>query len=56
LKTTPATFPYYQAADEPLQSLAVSRWVMRHSNTQRLTERRRQHYQQWVSAVAGVPG
>jgi hypothetical protein len=28
---------------------------MRHTNTQRLAKRRRQHYQQWVSAVAGVP-
>lgn len=52
---TPGTSPHYQAAEEHLQSLTVSRWVMRHTNIQRLAERRRQHYQQWATAVAGLP-
>jgi hypothetical protein len=55
LEDSPATSPYYQPDQEHLQNLACSRWVMRHTHTQRLTERRRQHYQQWVSAMAGLP-
>lgn len=55
LEQSATTSPYYQSEQEHLQSLACSRWVMRHTNQQRLTERRRQHYQQWVSAVADLP-
>lgn len=40
---------------EHLHSLVCSRWVMRHTNLQRLAERRRQHYQQWVKSLAGLP-
>lgn len=49
------TSPYYQPEQEHLQSLACSRWVMRHTNLQRLTDLRRQHYQQWANSVAGLP-
>jgi dTDP-4-amino-4,6-dideoxygalactose transaminase len=55
LEQSPATSSYYQRAEEHQQSLACSRWVMRHTNVQHLAERRRQHYQQWVRAVAGLP-
>ena len=46
---------YYQPADEGLQSLAWSRWVVRHTQVARLAERRRQNYLRWVQAVAGLP-
>jgi hypothetical protein len=49
------TSPYYQPEQEHLQSLASSRWVMRHTNLQRLTDLRRQHYLQWANAVASLP-
>lgn len=49
------TSPYYQPEQEHLQSLACSRWVMHHTNLQRLTYLRRQHYLQWADAVAGLP-
>jgi dTDP-4-amino-4,6-dideoxygalactose transaminase len=55
LEQSSSTSPYYQPAEELQQSLACSRWVIRHTNLQRLAESRRQHYQQWVSAVAGLP-
>lgn len=46
---------HYLASDEPRQSLAWSRWIMRHTNVNRLAERRRLHYQQWADAVALLP-
>ena len=55
LEQTDATSTYYQPDQEHLQSLAISRWVLRHTNLQRLTQLRRQHCQQWASAVAGLP-
>jgi perosamine synthetase len=55
LEQTPLTSTYYQPEQEHLQGLASSRWVMRHTDVQRLADRRRQHYQQWVTAVAGLP-
>jgi dTDP-4-amino-4,6-dideoxygalactose transaminase len=45
----------YHPHEAPLPSLAISRWVMRHTNIARLTQLRRQHYQQWVNAVAKLP-
>lgn len=55
LEQSTTTSPYYQPEQEHLQSLACSRWVVRHTNLQRLTHLRRQHYQQWTNAVAGLP-
>ncbi|WP_296483368.1 DegT/DnrJ/EryC1/StrS family aminotransferase [Rhodoferax sp.] len=46
---------HYVEADASLQSLAGSRWIMRHTNITRLVDRRRLHYQQWVNAMAGLP-
>ena len=51
--TDPST--NYQAAEAALPSLAVSRWVMRHTNVARLAQRRRHHYAQWLEAVAQLP-
>ncbi len=45
----------YVDADAQFQSLAGSRWIMRHTNKARLIDRRRLHYQQWVNATAGLP-
>lgn len=55
VEQTSSTSPYYHPEQEHLQSLASSRWVMRHTNLERLTERRRQHYRQWANAVADLP-
>ena len=46
---------FYQAAEEGRRSLAVSRWVYRHTNLARLAGARRQNYQHWLGAVAGLP-
>ena len=51
----PGTSEQYDATEERLQSLAWSRWVMRHTDTARLVERRRQNYQQWANSVAKLP-
>ena len=45
----------YQPAMEGCQSLASSRWVIRHTATGRLSAKRRHHFQQWVLAVAELP-
>lgn len=45
----------YVDADAQFQSLAGSRWIMRHTNKARLIDRRRLHYQQWLNATAGLP-
>lgn len=55
LEQSATTSAWYQPEQEHLQSLAFSRWVMRHTNLQRLTQLRRQHYRQWAGAVAGLP-
>lgn len=55
LEQSTTTSPYYQSEHEHLQSLACSRWVVRHTDVQRLTDLRRRHYQQWANAVAGLP-
>jgi hypothetical protein len=55
LEQSNTTSPYYQPEQEHLQSLACSRWVMRHTHLQRLTDHRRQNYQHWSNAVAGLP-
>lgn len=55
LEQTEATSAYYLPEQEHLQSLAISRWVMGHTNLQRLTQQRRQHYQHWVNVVASLP-
>lgn len=55
LEQTPLTSTSYDPEQEHWQSLASSRWVVRHTNVQCLADRRRQHYQQWVTAVASLP-
>lgn len=55
LEQTSGTSQYYHPEQEHLRSLESSRWVMRHTNLKRLVDRRRQHYQQWVGAVADLP-
>lgn len=55
LEQTDATSPYNQPDQEHLQSFAISHWLMRHTNLQRLTQLRRQHDQQWANAVARLP-
>jgi hypothetical protein len=55
LEEASGTSPYYLSADEHRQGLASSRWIMRHTNIERLANRRREHYMQWVHAVAYLP-
>lgn len=49
------TSEHYVATEERVQSLAGSRWVMRHTDVARLVERRRNNYQQLANAVADLP-
>lgn len=44
----------YQRAIEERNSLALSRWTMRHTRLEPLIARRREHYQQWLHAVADL--
>ena len=48
--------PLYERAMENKNSLALSRWVMRRTRIAPLVEQRRQHYRQWLDAVAGARG
>lgn len=45
----------YHPTEAALPSLAISKWVMRHTNIARLAQRRRHHYQQWLATVAPLP-
>ena len=47
---------HYDPAEQARASLAVSRWVMRHTDVDRLAARRRANHRQWAAAVAGVAG
>jgi dTDP-4-amino-4,6-dideoxygalactose transaminase len=49
------TSSQYQRESEHTRSLAVSRWALGHTDTQRLVARRRAHYQTWADAVAHLP-
>lgn len=55
VQTSHAPSDQYEAALENLESLAGSRWIIRHANIARLAKRRRQHYLQWAQAVAHLP-
>jgi perosamine synthetase len=46
---------YYVATTERKKSLAWSRWVIRHSDIDRLANLRRQNYLTWAAAVADLP-
>lgn len=46
----------YRRSDEGLTSLAVSRWVARHSAVAEIVARRRANYERWLHAVRGFPG
>ena len=48
--------PMYQAAHAQDRSLALSRFVMRHSRTDAIVAARRRHYAQWTEALQGVAG
>jgi hypothetical protein len=45
----------YETADEGVGSLAISRWIQRHTNLDAMARRRRTRYEEWSSAVAGLP-
>lgn len=45
--------PMYQCGRDNVDSLALSRWVMRRTRLSPLVARRRAHYQQWAEAVRG---
>jgi perosamine synthetase len=49
------TSEQYQPALEEIRGLAISRWAICHTETQRLVARRRAHYMMWANAVAGLP-
>ena len=53
--TQAGTSPYYQPDCEHTRCLAVSRWALCHTDTQRLVARRRAHYQMWADAAASLP-
>jgi hypothetical protein len=55
LEHTSGISPYYQPEQEHLKSFAFSRWVMRHTNIDRLAKLRRQNYITWTAAVANLP-
>jgi perosamine synthetase len=46
----------YLAHDEGVGSLAVSRWIQRHTNLGVVARQRRARYQQWAAAVSGLTG
>ncbi len=46
---------FYLPAEEGQQSLAWSRWIIRHTNVTRLAAARRENYQYWLDAVRGLP-
>jgi perosamine synthetase len=46
----------YALAHESPSSLAVSRWIVRHTDVAALVQRRRQRYAEWADAVAALPG
>ena len=46
---------FYRPAEEQQRSLAVSRWICRHTSLTRLTGARRENYRFWLEAVAGIP-
>lgn len=46
---------HYVAAEEHLESLVWSRWIMNHADLERIRDRRRGNYQRWVDAVEGLP-
>lgn len=48
--------PMYQRACEGQSSLALSRWVMRHTRLAPLVDGRRRNYRWWAEAVAGLAG
>jgi len=47
--------PYYVFGEAALKSLRGSRWIMRRTNTERLVDRRRANYEQWLGAIADLP-
>lgn len=46
----------YDIEAEAVSSLAMSRWILRHSNRGFFAHSRRQRYLQWADAVADLPG
>ena len=55
LQSSNAPSEQYDAAFEGEESLAGSRWIMRHTNVERVTELRRKNYLQWTRSVSGLP-
>ncbi len=55
LESNSAPSAHYVFGHEGQRSLRFSRWVTRHTDVQRLAERRRQHYLRWIDAVADLP-
>ena len=46
---------YYDVSAEHAQALAVSRLLLGHTDTERLSRLRRSHYRAWLQAVSGLP-
>lgn len=46
---------HYDPRQETLSATRWSRWLMRHGDIERLCERRRAHFKQWLQAVATLP-
>jgi perosamine synthetase len=53
--STEKTSKQYAIAAEKIRCLAISRWMMCHTDTNRMTARRRSNYRDWANAVAGLP-
>jgi perosamine synthetase len=46
----------YNVSEEDDECLAVSRWIVRHTDLARLVARRRAHYRQWLEATQDLSG
>jgi perosamine synthetase len=55
LRHSAETSSQYDADLENIENLAGSRWIIRHTDIERLTSLRRKNYQEWAQAVAGLP-
>lgn len=53
---TDTTSPQYDQSAEDLRVLAMSRRLMEHTDLDRLVERRRSHYHDWLASTRGLPG
>ena len=54
-ESAPQLSNHYDKTEEPLENLAWSRWIMRHTKVASLISRRRDNYRKWLETVASLP-